>query len=266
MTGPRVSQHTATPHDSLPEPRSDLSAREYAELGIFAAQQVTMRLTELVEGFDDIAMKRPSLLPGWSRGHVVTHLARNADALVNLLTWARTGVEHPMYTSRADRDADIEEGSYRMASLLREGLDAAVSRFFEAVTHMDDIAWAKQVMLANGRQIDACVVPWMRWQETAVHMIDLDAGVGFVNLPDGHVELLLDMVVREFSKRPDVPPVRLRVDLPDGRQRDWELAGNLLGKDSTGVGGPAPAVLAWLIGRGDGSGLAGELPSLPAWL
>ena len=35
----------------------------------------------------------PSRLPGWSRGHVLSHLARNADALVNLLTWARTGIE-----------------------------------------------------------------------------------------------------------------------------------------------------------------------------
>jgi maleylpyruvate isomerase len=266
MTGPRVSQQTAPPHDSLPEPRSDLSAAEYAGLGIAAARQVTVLLTDVVEGLDDIAMKRPSLLPGWNRGHVVTHLARNADALVNLLTWARTGVEHPMYTSRADRDADIEEGSYRTSMVLREDLDAAVTRFFEAVTHMDDISWQKEVVLSSGRQINACTVPWMRWQETAVHLIDLDAGVGFGDLPGGHVEQLLDMVIGEFAARPDVPPVRLRADLPDGRQRDWELAGNLLEKDSAGVGGPAPAVLAWLIGRGDGSGLAGELPTLPAWL
>src|SRR5688500_13026045 len=122
MTGPRVSQQTAPSHDSLPEPRGELSAAEYAGLGIAAAKQVTVQLTDVVEGLDDIAMKRPSLLPGWSRGHVLTHLARNADALVNLLTWARTGVEHPMYTSRADRDADIEEGSCRMATLLREDL------------------------------------------------------------------------------------------------------------------------------------------------
>lgn len=266
MTGPRVSQHTAGPHHSLPEPRGELSATEYAELGTAATRQVNELLAAVVEGLDDVAMRQPSLLAGWSRAHVVTHLARNADALVNLLTWARTGVEHPMYTSRADRDADIEEGSHRLATLLREDLDAAVSRFFEAVSHMDDISWRSQVVLANGRQVEACVVPWMRWQETAVHMIDLDAGVGFDDLPDGHVERLLDMVISDLARRTDVPPVRLRVDLADGRQRDWELAGNLLAKDSAGVGGPAPNVLAWLTGRGDGSGLAGDLPSLPAWL
>jgi maleylpyruvate isomerase len=266
MTGPRVSQHTAKPHDSLPEPRADLSAGEYAELGIAATREVNQLLTQVVEGLGDGAMRRPSLLPGWSRAHVVTHLARNADALVNLLTWARTGIEHPMYASKADRDADIEEGSHQLPTVLREGLDAAVDRFLTAVTHMDEISWQAEVVLATGRQIDACVVPWLRWQETAVHLIDLDAGTGFADLPAGHVERLLDLVVGELTQRTDTPPVRLRVDLADGRQRDWELAGNLLGKDSPGVGGPAPNVLAWLTGRGDGSGLAGDLPSLPAWL
>lgn len=263
MTGSRVSQQTATPHDSLPEPRSDLSATEYAELGIAAARQTTVLLTGVVEGLDDIAMRRPSLLPSWTRAHVVTHLARNADALVNLLTWARTGVEHPMYTSKADRDADIEEGAHRMTAVLKEDLTAATERFFESVTQMDDISWSKSVTLATGRQIAACMVPRLRWQETAVHMIDLDAGIGFGDLPDGHVERLLELVVGEFTKRKDVPAVRLRVDLPDGRQRDWELAA---AKDSPDVGGPAPTVLAWLMGRGDGSGLAGDLPDLPAWL
>lgn len=263
MTEPRVSQQTTTPHDSLPGPRSALSATDYAELGIAAARQTTALLTSAVDGIDDIAMRRPSLLPGWTRAHVVTHLARNADALVNLLTWARTGVEHPMYASRADRDADIEEGAHRILQVLREDLTAAVERFFESVTHMDDISWGKSVTLATGRQITACEVPWLRWQETAVHTVDLDAGVGFADLPDGHVERLLDQIVGEFAQRTDVPPVRLRVDLADGRQRDWELAA---AKDSPGVGGPAPTVLAWLIGRGDGTGLAGDLPALPAWL
>ena len=43
----------------------------------------------------DEDMRAPSLLPRWSRGHVVTHLARNADALCNLVHWAESGVETP---------------------------------------------------------------------------------------------------------------------------------------------------------------------------
>ena len=57
-----------------------------------------------VAALTDSQARAPSLLPGWTRGHVVTHLARNADALRNLLTWARTGIPTPMYPSRQARD------------------------------------------------------------------------------------------------------------------------------------------------------------------
>jgi maleylpyruvate isomerase len=265
MTG-RISQRTALSHDSLPQPRTPLSAAEFAELGLTAANQMTERLLAAVEGLDDVATKRPSLLPGWTRGHVVTHLARNADGLVNLLLWARTGVEHPMYASRADRDADIEEGAHRMAAILREDLAAACARFADAMARMPEDAWDVQVTLASGRQITACEVPWLRWQETSVHLVDLDYGVGFGDLPEIHQERLLEWVVEEFAERQDVPPVRLRVHLADGRQRDWELAGSMLGSDSPDVGGPVTTVLAWLTGRSDGSGLAGDVPNLPDWI
>jgi maleylpyruvate isomerase len=248
MTG-RTSQQNALSHDSLPEPRRDLSAQEYAEIGLAAARQMTVLLTTAVEGLDDVAMRQPSLLPGWTRAHVVSHLARNADGLVNLLLWAKTGVEHPMYASRADRDADIEEGSRRMTAVLREDLAAAAARFEAAAEDTAGDAWEALVTLASGRQITACTVPWLRWQEVSVHLVDLDAGVGFADLPAGHEERLLDWVVTEFGTRADVPPVRLRVDLADGRQRDWELAGSMLGSDSPDVGG-----------------LAGDVPSLPAWI
>ena len=61
----------------------------------------------------DESVGEPSGLPGWTRGHVLTHLSRNADALVNLLTWARTGVPIPMYSSSDQRNSDIEAGSRR---------------------------------------------------------------------------------------------------------------------------------------------------------
>ena len=46
----------------------------------------------------------------WTRAHLLTHFARNADSLGNLLAWAETGVEQPMYGSGMARDDDIEAG------------------------------------------------------------------------------------------------------------------------------------------------------------
>ena len=62
-------------------------------------EQATEALLRTADGLDDRAVAGPSLLPGWTRGHVLTHVARNADAMTNLLTWARTGVETPAYAS-----------------------------------------------------------------------------------------------------------------------------------------------------------------------
>src|SRR4051812_32675009 len=77
--------------------------------------RATKRLLTRLERLDDAAIAGPSLLPGWTRGHVLTHLARNADSYVNLLTWARTGVPTPQYPSPQARVADIEAGAGRPA-------------------------------------------------------------------------------------------------------------------------------------------------------
>ncbi|MEU4755514.1 maleylpyruvate isomerase N-terminal domain-containing protein, partial [Micromonospora tulbaghiae] len=64
-----------------------------------ALAEANDRLLRTVSGLTAADVAAPSLLPGWTRAHVLTHLARNADGFVNLLTSARTGEEIPMYAS-----------------------------------------------------------------------------------------------------------------------------------------------------------------------
>ena len=78
----------------------------------------------------------PSLLPGWSRAHVLTHLARNADGFVNLLTSARTGEAIPMYASPEARAADIDAGAGRGPADLLDDLRRSGQRFDAAVAAM----------------------------------------------------------------------------------------------------------------------------------
>lgn len=92
-------------------PRDTVNARPAATLEW--AAKGTAAFEAAVHWLTDSGLTMPSYLPGWSRAHVVAHVARNADALVNLLTWARTGVETPMYASGDQRAREIEEGARR---------------------------------------------------------------------------------------------------------------------------------------------------------
>ncbi|KIX77423.1 mycothiol maleylpyruvate isomerase, partial [Streptomyces sp. MBRL 601] len=67
--------------------------------------EATARLLTVAGTLDDAALAEPSRLPGWTRGHVLSHLARNADALLNVMAG------RPMYASAEARDADIEAGA-----------------------------------------------------------------------------------------------------------------------------------------------------------
>jgi maleylpyruvate isomerase len=228
--------------------------------------QPTVTLRELVGTMDDAAMRGPSALPDWTRGHVVSHLARNADGLLNLLIWARTGVEHPMYASRADRDADINEGAQRMRQVQQEDLGAACDRFAGAAERLSDSAWAASVgPHRHGRELTAYEVPWLRLVEVLVHLVDLNVGVDFdqaAALAGEHTGTVFDYVLRGYAGRSDVPSVRLDITLPSGEARSWTL-GDVAERT---VGGSAGSMLAWLTGRTAGEGLVGDVPALPAWM
>jgi len=88
----------------------------------------TDRLLSAVEKQPAESVPEPSLLPGWSRGHVLTHLARQADALLNHYTWVRTGVETPAYASQETRAADIEAGAGRPLAEQLDDLRSSCAR------------------------------------------------------------------------------------------------------------------------------------------
>lgn len=227
-----------------------------------ALDHATSRLMEVVERLDDRTVHLPSLVPGWSRAHVLSHLARNADGSVNLLLWARTGVEHPKYPSDADRDADIEEGAVRGHRLLLEDLAASTGRFSHAARTLPLSAWSAEVVGSSGNAVPAHEVLRARLLEVWVHLADLDHGFGFDDIPEPDVELLLEDVVQEFGGRHDVPPLSVVVDF-DNHRRTWELRGTRSKPQQ--IRGRPGAMLGWLLGRTGPERLEGEAPPLPDW-
>ncbi|GAA3360758.1 MULTISPECIES: maleylpyruvate isomerase family mycothiol-dependent enzyme [Saccharopolyspora] len=245
-----------------PVPAGAAHSTEQVTAALSAIERSTQRLLQVSEELDDASVRRPSLLPGWTRAHVLTHLARNADGLLNLLIWARTGAEHPMYASPADRDADIQEGAVRGHRLLVEDVVASHGRFAHAVRTLPASAWDAEVV---GREpMPAHHVLRKRLLELWVHLVDLDGGVGFDEVPEADAEQLLEDVVQQFGGRPDVPAVTVVVDFDDGRTRTWELRGTT-SPPAQVRGRPGP-MLGWLLGRTGPEPLEGDAPALPVWL
>ncbi|MGP4004640.1 maleylpyruvate isomerase family mycothiol-dependent enzyme [Streptomyces sp. 8N706] len=226
-----------------------------------AVQEATDRLLASVRKLGDADLREPSLLPGWSRGHVLAHLARNADALVNVLDAARTGTHIPMYASAEARGADIERGADRPLSVQIEDLLAGTDRFNTAAAALHPEAWEATVTLRNGVTDRAFRVPFRRLVEIELHHVDLGVGYTVEDLPASFVDRDLDYVAGErFAGRSDVPALLITAD--DGRS--WRT-GRTDG-DPVAVAGPATALLGWLTGRGDGSRLetrGSALPDLP---
>ncbi|SEO45769.1 maleylpyruvate isomerase family mycothiol-dependent enzyme [Trujillonella endophytica] len=215
-------------------------------------QAVATALGRLVEA--DYA--GPSRLPGWDRAHLLGHLAGNADALVNLLTWARTGVETPMYASQEARDADIDRRAALSPAALDAEVLAATRRLADAVAAMPEEAWSAQVRTRQGRAIEAGDVIWMRAQEAWVHAVDLDAGVGFDDVPAEVLVAIVDRVFAGWERAGTDPGVTLFAG-----NREWGAGG-------VAVSGSVPAVAGWVLGRSAGEGLRsdGPLPELPPWM
>lgn len=228
-------------------------------------EYATECVLDVVQELDETSIHRPSLLPNWTRAHVVSHLARGADGCVNLLIWARTGVEHPMYTSREDRDADIREGGRRSHRVLVEDMSASSARLAETARALPLHAWFTEVVGAPGKPIPAYEVLRSRLMELWVHLVDLDHGFGFDDIPESDVAQLLDDTVRQFGGRPDVPATAVVAEFDDGRTRSWAL-GIPQQTETRQVRGSPGALLGWLLGRAGSDRLRGTIPALPPWL
>ncbi|MFI5611653.1 maleylpyruvate isomerase family mycothiol-dependent enzyme [Amycolatopsis sp. NPDC051903] len=205
----------------------------------------------------DAELDRPSLLPGWSRRHVIAHVGYNARALTRLLAWARSGVETPMYSSPRQRAAEIEAGATLPARALR-------SLFAHAATHLDvewrdlpDTAWDAEIRTAQGRLVPARETAWMRTREVWLHALDLDHGGSPRDFPPELLDAVLADVLGAWQRRQE--PVHLVLAAP-GRQP------LTIGDGGPVVSGAVPELVRWLTGRGSaGVSADSALPALPRW-
>lgn len=207
-------------------------------------------------------LSAPSRLPGWSRAHVLSHLAAQVPALERLLEWARTGVETPQYADRRARDAEIEAGAHRPAAdLLAHVADTAV-RFLRTVEDLPAPAWNATIRPFTGELCTPRRILVIRLRELELHHVDLAVGYEIADIPESARDILLGDVLGYYAAADAVPDFTLH----DGGGSELARFGSGTGRLVSGE--PADA-LAWLAGRADGARLrttGGELPVLPSWI
>ena len=215
-----------------------------------------------LESLDDEALAAPGALPGWTGRHLVAHVAANAEALGNLVHWARTGEETPMYASHVQRTADVETRARRPGAELRDWFTSSAAQLADSLDTLTATQWSREVLTAQGRTVPATEIPWMRAREVMVHAVDLAGVVTFTELPTAFDAALLDDITAKRSSSPGHPRLELVATDHEGR---WVVAGD---GDPTTVRGPLAQLTAYLSGRpatdlhADGVGV----PTLPRWL
>jgi maleylpyruvate isomerase len=218
----------------------------------------TARYLASLAELTDEDVRQPSVLPGWTRAHVISHLSRNADALTNVLHGAQAGEQRSQYPSTEERDADIEKGAGRSVAELRADAIASAGRWVQAANelHTSNLD-APGSRVPGSKAYPVSRVGRMRRTEVEVHHADLGIGYTAADWPTDLVDLLLTRRSRELET--DHPMV---LELTD-RGESVEI-----GSGGPTISGSAADVVWWLLGRGAGDGVtcsSGQLPDLGKW-
>jgi maleylpyruvate isomerase len=177
---------------------------------------------------------RPSLLPDWTRGHLLTHVARNADSFVRVLEAARRGEVTTQYEGGvAGRGAEIEAGARRDWDALLADVRTSAWRLEEVFASQD--RWDLAMTNSAGESVPHTDLPSRRLREVLIHHADLgDGGYTPADWPSDYVREELRRMEMVYTAR---QPMGV-TGLPDAALRAAPLER-----------------LCWLLGRGDIAGL-----------
>lgn len=187
----------------------------------------------------------PSLLPGWTRAHVATHLARQADAMREVILVTPRGEARTLYASREARVQAIEDGADRDGLAIQIDLDQSAGALYEAFDSVTD--WSTTVRLPMGT-MPLAALTIARLFEVSMHHVDLLRGFSPTDVDPVPARWLLEWAVDRCLSYPDAPSVALTSD--SGVTASF-------GSGERAVTGTDAALWGWLTGRSDGASVQG---------
>jgi maleylpyruvate isomerase len=155
-----------------------------------------------ITGLEDDVARRPSLLPGWTVGHVLTHIARNGDSLVWRLEGAARGELRDQYPGGLEQRAgDIEDGAGRPAAELRRDVEETSRAVERVMADLSPGGWDAPSRTSRGVVETSRDAALSRWREVVVHHGDL--GLGPVPFPPALVDIWLPRELPRLAERSD---------------------------------------------------------------
>ena len=160
------------------------------------------RLLDDVAALTDDEFRSPSLLPGYSRGHVVMHLANKAKAHVWLFEGAAAGETRRLHPAGYDPDQAAAAGAGRSARQLLVDLTASFELLEAAWDGLDPTLWDRHgIVTAGPRTMIELVAHHLRNVE--VHHVDLDIGYRISEWPATFVDSELPKRLSALPDRAD---------------------------------------------------------------
>ena len=211
-------------------------------------------------------VRAPSLCEGWSRAHVLSHVARNAEAIQRLAEWALDGEPREMYPGgAAARDAEIEAGALRVgpasaddqrpAGVFVDDLTDTAAALGPRLAELTGPLAVDEVEMRGGMKVPPDVLPFLRLRELVYHHVDLDDGFTFADVETELVHRFIDDAVARLRLGSHPPDLDLQTDEGDR----WQVGGA-----AVPVRGSRAGVLLWLARRLEtGVSAEGGLPELP---
>ena len=207
----------------------DVALRELSD----QIEQATQRLLGTARIITDPDLRVPSMLPGWTRGHVLAHVARNADGMRNVLVGVRTGQDRPAYASAEAREAGIEQDAGRRATEQAADLASSAMALRTVARQLPDAGWQVPVRMLDGMDFfPAAELLTRRLAEVELHHCDLGAGYGPGDWPAFFADMELAEPMRSWRQDrlsyPEPAPLR-SARPPASWRRGRPLPGSWLG-------------------------------------
>ncbi|MEO8694768.1 MAG: maleylpyruvate isomerase family mycothiol-dependent enzyme [Acidimicrobiales bacterium] len=234
---------------------SDAAAPTADMSGARAAHQALLRSARKLRDAD---IARPSLLPDWTVGHVLTHLARNADGHCNMFDGAARGEVFDQYPGgRAQRAGEIEMGARRRATEIVDDLESTIAKLEAHWDRTTDAVWATGRCRSFQGEMALAIQPFRRWREVEIHHHDAGTKFTWRDWSEAYTRRELEATIGSLAPRLDGQALALR---STDSEHVWTVPENSC--TVVEVRAPRRQLLAWLTGRYDEP----LYPKLGPWL